>query len=486
MLILQKEIQLSEFSSLYAMIVPETNLLRKINDLIDFTFIHDELVNKYCQNNGRNAESPIRMFKYLLLKTIYTLSDVDVVERSRFDLSFKYFLDMTPEEGVINSSSLTKFRKLRLKDTDLLNLLISKTVSIALAKGIIRTKSIILDATHTHSKSNPLSAIEVLRERSKQLRKVVYSFDESWEDLNPKKNNDYDLEKELEYSKNLEQQISKDEFISSIPAVQEKLNLLKETIEDASENCILSKDAEAKTGHKSSDSSFFGYKTHLAMSEERIITAAVVTSGEKGDGPELPKLLEISKENGIEVDTIIGDSAYSGKENLELANQQNINVVARLNTTITQGCRKEEDKFDYNKDADRFICPAGHMATHKASRVKKGNGKSDREVYFFDIEKCKTCPLKNGCYKDGSKTKSYSISIKSNLHQAQIDFQKTEYFKDKAKERYKIEAKNSELKNVHGYKRAQSYGITNMEMQGAMAIFTVNLKRIIKLSTGVQ
>jgi hypothetical protein len=37
------------------------------------------------------------------------------------------------------------------------------------------------------------------------------------------------------------------------------------------------------------DSSFFGYKTHLAMTEERIITAAVVTSGEKGDGPELPE-----------------------------------------------------------------------------------------------------------------------------------------------------------------------------------------------------
>jgi hypothetical protein len=29
---------------------------------------------------------------------------------------------MTPEEEVINPSSLTKFRKLRLKDTDLLNL----------------------------------------------------------------------------------------------------------------------------------------------------------------------------------------------------------------------------------------------------------------------------------------------------------------------------------------------------------------------------
>ncbi|MGE6354490.1 IS5/IS1182 family transposase, partial [Flavobacterium sp. NPDC079362] len=51
--------------------------------------------------------------------------------------------------------------------------------------------------------------------------------------------------------------------------------------------------------------------------------------------------------------------------------------------------------------------------------------------------------------------------------------------KDKAKHRYKIEAKNSELKNVHGYDRATSYGIDSM--QGAMAIFTVNLKRILKL-----
>ena len=61
-------------------------------------------------------------------------------------------------------------------------------------------------------------------------------------------------------------------------------------------------------------------------------------------------------------------------------------------------------------------------------------------------------------------------------------FQETAYFKDKAKHRYKIEAKNGELKNAHGFGRATSYGITNMEMQGAMAIFAVNLKRILKLS----
>ena len=77
------------------------------------------------------------MVKYLLLKCNYDISDVDVVERSRFNISFKYFLDMSPEEEVINPSSLTKFRKLRLKDTDLLNLPLNKTVSIPVAIDLL-------------------------------------------------------------------------------------------------------------------------------------------------------------------------------------------------------------------------------------------------------------------------------------------------------------------------------------------------------------
>jgi transposase len=481
MIVQQQKLQLSIYSELYTLIVPKDNLLRKINELIDFSFIYDELVTKYCSNNGRNAESPIRMFKYLLLKTIYDISDVDVVERSRFDMSFKYFLEMTPEEDVINPSSLTKFRKLRLKDTDLLNLLIGKTVSIAIEKGIIKSKSIIVDATHSLSRSNPLSPIEVLRERARQLRKVVYSTDESWKGRMPKKNEDSDLEHELQYCDALEKAIESDEALRSLPKVKEKLNLLKETIEDTQDHYTLSKDTDARTGHKTQDSSFFGYKTHIAMTEERIITAAVVTSAEKGDGPELPALLEISQGNGIEVDTIIGDAAYSGKENLNIAGEQEIRIVAKLNPSITQGFRNKENTFDYNKDAGMFVCPAGHMAIRKARQGKKDDGTNQTDTYYFDVEKCKTCALKKGCYKPGAKTKTYSVSIKSDKHLEQMKFQQTEYFKEKAKHRYKIEAKNSELKNVHGYGRATSYGIANMQMQGAMAIFTVNVKRIIKL-----
>lgn len=484
MLSQQQTLPLSEYSSLYDLIVPQSNLLRKINDLIDFGFIYEELLSKYSSDQGRVAECPVKLFKYLLLKVIYTLSDVDVVERSRYDMSFKYFLEMLPEQGVINPSTLTKFRRQRLKDTNLLDLLINKTVSIAVEKGIIRSSSIIVDATHTLSKSNPISAIDLLRERSKQVRKAVYTYQEDWKEKMPTKNESHDLEQEMTYSKELETLLEASPTISEVPSIKEKLNLLKESIDDieVQNQGVISKDIDARIGHKSADTSFFGFKTHLAMTQERIITGAVVTSGEKGDGPVLPLLIEQSRNNGLAVDTVIGDAAYSGKKNLELAKQKNIQIVAKLNSVISQGIRKKEDKFDYNKDANMFICPAGHMAVKKAIQGKKYVGKNQVVTYYFDIEKCKNCPLKQGCYKEGAKSKTYSISIKSEIHQEQIEFEKSEYFKEKSKHRYKIEAKNAELKNVHGYGRAISYGIENMQMQGALTIFAVNLKRILKLS----
>lgn len=45
----------------------------------------------------------------------------------------------------------------------------------------------------------------------------------------------------------------------------------------------------------------------------------------------------------------------------------------------------------------------------------------------------------------------------------------------KTKECYKIEAKNSQLKHRHGYGIAAA-GLIRMDMQGAMAIFAVNLQ----------
>lgn len=52
------------------------------------------------------------------------------------------------------------------------------------------------------------------------------------------------------------------------------------------------------------------------MDANRIITAATVMTNEKLDGKSLVELVEKSKTNGIEKETILRDTAYSGKDNL--------------------------------------------------------------------------------------------------------------------------------------------------------------------------
>ena len=488
MIIPQMSFSLSPYSDIYNLIIPKNNLLRQIKESVDFSFVYKELIPKYCPDNGRGAIDPLRMFKYLLLKYIYDLSDVDLVERSRYDMSFKYFLDMAPEEDVIHPSSLTKFRKLRLVDMDLLDLLIQNSVQLAIQKGIQLSNFIVVDSTHSEACFNAKSPREALVERSKNLRKIIYEINPEIKSKLPAKVNNGILEDEIDYCQKLIDCIAEKKELSSLPKVTEKLNILKETIDDSLEQLAISKDQDARVGHKTADTSFFGYKTHFAMVPERIITAAVVTSGEKHDGKQLKTLVEKSKAAGIQVDSVVGDAAYSEKDNLEYAKSNEFSLVSKLSPVVTHGNRRSEDEFEFNKDASMYVCKAGHMSIKKVSsrpkkHAKDGNGTV--ETYFFDVEKCKHCPQRNGCYKDGARTKSYSVSIKSNTHKEQMEFQESEYFKRMSKERYMIEAKNSELKHRHGYDIASSSGLIGMQIQAAVTIYVVNLKRIFNL-TGAQ
>ncbi|MGF6952141.1 hypothetical protein QF028_004646 [Neobacillus sp. B4I6] len=132
----------------------------------------------------------------------------------------------------------------------------------------------------------------------------------------------------------------------------------------------------------------------MAMSEERIITAAVITSGEKNDGKQLQTLIEKSENAGVKVETVIGDAAYSEKDNIIYTTGNNIKLVAKLNPNITQGIRQKEDEFDFNKDAGMYVCKAGHMAIRKAKNKRSNEKKNPRVTYYFDIEKCKICPFR--------------------------------------------------------------------------------------------
>ena len=494
----QLSFSLSSHASLYEILIEKNNFWRQLKDMVDFSFVYDELKDKYSSTMGRKAEDVIRMFKYLLLKNYYKLSDRDLIARTKTDMLFKYFLDYLPEEvDLIDSSLLTVFRRERLsnkdneeeKSTNLMDKLISKTVEIALSEGLIEVKNkIIQDSTHTNAMYQHISPREELIRQAKELRKSVYKIDETMHDKMPRKReNSGLLEDQIEYTKELLNLLKEDARFAIIPAIKEKMNLLEETMSDTEYEIEYSKDKDAKVGHKTADTSFFGYKTHIAMTPERIITAATITTGEKHDGKELQELVKKSQANGIEVEAVIGDGAYSEKENIEYCEENNIKLASKLSKFVTHGNTQRNNDFEYNKDAGMYVCKAGHMAIKKQKqkvKYKTQDGKesiTEVESYFFDIEKCKYCPHKKGCYKDGAKTKTYNVTLKNDMHIKHMDYMKTEEFKKLYAERYKIEAKNAELKSRFGYDTANTCGKNGITIQGASALFLANMKRIIKL-----
>ena len=329
-----------------------------------------------------------------------------------------------------------------------------------------------------------VSPREELIKQAKELRKSIYKMDESMHAKMPKKREASGLlEDQIEYTKELLKIVKDDGRFTALPGIKEQVDYLEETMNDTEIELEYSKDQDAKVGHKTADTSFFGYKTHIAMTPERIITAATITTGEKHDGKELVHLIRKSKDNGIEVEAIIGDGAYSEEENLKYCEENNIKNVSKLSKSVTHGNGKNKGDFEYNKDAEMYVCKAGHMAIKKIhQKGNKHNNDTEVDNYFFDVEKCKHCPLKNGCYKDGAKTKTYSVTIKKEIHINHMDYMATDEFEKLYKERYKIEAKNAELKKNYNYENATACGKLGITIQGATTLFLANMKRIIKLS----
>jgi transposase len=66
-------------SYLYEKIVPEDHLLRKINRVVDFSFVNELVRDRYTPDFGRPAEDPEFMLRLCLLQYLYGDSYREVV-----------------------------------------------------------------------------------------------------------------------------------------------------------------------------------------------------------------------------------------------------------------------------------------------------------------------------------------------------------------------------------------------------------------------
>ena len=478
----QLQLSLSPYQGIYDAVIPTNHLLRRIKENIDFSFVNPMLRKQYCENFGRPAKEPEMMFKLLFLKKLYDLSDETLISNAQTDMAYKFFLDMEPEAKMIDPSLLTKFRKTRITE-DILEEMLKETIQQALDKGLIRSGTIIVDSTHTNASVRAKSPTQILRDMSKQLRKEIYKNAYELSEKFPEKPSlEAGLDEEIAYTQELLQALKEGIASCGNQKIQKISEEIKELLEDEQIRDIRSKgDRDARFGHKTAASTFYGYKNHLAMTEERLIAGINVTHGGMPDGQELPGLIEKAHKNGIEVTEVIGDMAYVSDDNLEVCGE-GIKLIARTNTAVAAAANGRLDEgFSFNKDAGMLQCPAGELATRVEKRAS-ANGNTYLR-YVFSKVKCRKCPQRENCRvgRGKSKEKSYSITQASEKNLERLKFEESEYFQERMKIRHRIEEKNGELKEAHGLRRADSRGLFAMKLQMYFTAFTANVKRIVTM-----
>lgn len=466
----QITMDLSPYQGLYEAIIPRDHILRKLKDNIDFSFVNPMLRKQYCERFGRPAKELEMMFKLLFLKKLYDLSDERLISSAQTDMAYKYFLGLSPEDKMIDPSLLTKFRKTRITE-DILEDMLKETIQQAIQKGLVKSGTIIVYATHTEAAVRAKSVTQVLRDLTRTLRNEIYKHEYNLSERFPDKPSmEADLSEEIAYTYELLEKIQGGVEASDNAELKALYNRIKELLDSDRIRQIRSKDDEdARFGHKTPTSTFFGYKTHIAMSDDRIITGIDVTDGSRPDGEQLPNLLEKSKRNGVAVKEIVGDMAYVSDGNLSFCEEHNAELYARTNSAVAAAANAQL------KDAHMMHCPAGHLAM----RVEKRNATNGNTYYnyCFSVKKCKACPMRDNCRVGKSKGRTYSVTCANDAHKARLEFESSEEFSAKLRIRHRIEEKNGEMKTAHGFRRADSVGLVAMRLQAYFTAIVVNMKR---------
>ena len=77
--------------SVYKNLIPEDDILCRINQVIDFSFVNEECSDLYSPNSGRPVtNTPERMFRSAIVQYLNDFSDRQMEHAARYDIIIKW------------------------------------------------------------------------------------------------------------------------------------------------------------------------------------------------------------------------------------------------------------------------------------------------------------------------------------------------------------------------------------------------------------
>ncbi|WP_434130840.1 IS1182 family transposase [Sporomusa sphaeroides] len=432
----QQPKQLSLYSILYDKISND-HILKAINNAVDLSFINKQLASSYSKDLGRPAKEPEMMARLLILQYLYNFSDVRVIEETRLNLAYMWFVGINPEEELPDASLLAKFRTQRLKDTSIDDI-IQEVVRQCVDKGIIKGTGVSIDATHTLANTVKKMPERVMKHLA---RKILRNLEKETGCIPDKVNPDIPEYKEItdpkeakatmkEYLETMMQEVENAIETACAPETAKVLEETKEILKD--EKFILQKglrsliDKNARVGYKTQTDSFFGYKVeYMMIPEERIITAVKAFDGAYVDGTDFDELYNRTKACGLTIKQASGDKAYFRKAILDTLKEDQVEAIIPVSASVY---KIDENKFSYNKDSDQWICEMGNVTVKKVySKTQKGH---ECYRYTFDKTVCQQCTKRAECAGKERGPRKYRVGLHASEYYEYSQVAQTDAFKE--------------------------------------------------------
>jgi len=462
----------------------------------------EDFAHLYSQRMGRPSVPPSVMIRAMLCATHDKTSDSETSRRTRVDADWKAAMGVDDEFTGIGATTFSLMRsRMVLSDAD--NKLFEATLAKAVTAGIFKGKlTAIIDSSPVHGAGAVADTYELIRGfLAKAVRAAGDRLggdaagsaapfcgakpDIDWQDPQARKAHLGELVAAV-------RAVVADVAGIADPEVREPADLLAQVIDQdvtddedgqpeirqgvARDRIVSHSDPEMRHGRKSASRRFDGHKMDVISDEDtELILGVDVRAGNASDGEGAAPLLEnVQRTDGIEVDTLLGDMAYSDGDVRQAVEELGAEMIAKV-PPVSNGGRFP--KTDFYIEPDQVTCPAGEE-TSDAHRIR--DHKARPAVQFvFPAAVCGTCPLRAECVA-GKAGRTITVGIHEDRIAAARAAQTEPATRALLRKRPKVERKIDHLQDL-GMRKARYRGRRKTRLQALLAATVANFKRLAVL-----
>jgi transposase len=126
--------------------IPRDHYLWKLGQVLDLSFVHDAVRDRYCQDNGRPSIDPEVIIRLFLIQAIDGIPHVrELMRQVQVNLAYRWFIGYRLDEPLPDHSTLSK-ALIRLGD-EIFNELFERSIAQCQRSGLIEGRVLHVDAT---------------------------------------------------------------------------------------------------------------------------------------------------------------------------------------------------------------------------------------------------------------------------------------------------------------------------------------------------